>query len=69
MSQSKKHSLLESISNVIAGLVISFCIQLIIYPLLKIEVSINQNVFITFVFFVASFVRGYVIRRIFNLVK
>lgn len=64
--QSKKKSILESISNVIAGLVISFLIQLWIYPLLNIEVSINQNIFITFIFFLASFVRGYIIRRIFN---
>jgi uncharacterized protein YacL len=64
--QSKKHSVLESITNVVVGLVISFLIQLILYPILNIEVSLNQNIFITFVFFIASFVRGYVIRRIFN---
>jgi len=65
-NQSKKHSVYESITNVISGLVISFLIQLILYPLLNIEVSLNQNIFITFVFFIASFIRGYVIRRIFN---
>jgi hypothetical protein len=64
--QSKKHSIYESITNVILGLVISFLIQLILYPLLGIEVSLNQNIFITFVFFIASFVRGYLIRRFFN---
>lgn len=66
--QSKRNSVLESIVNVIAGLLISFLIQLWIYPLLGIEVSINQNIFITFVFFIASFVRGYIIRRIFNAI-
>jgi hypothetical protein len=64
--QSKKHSIYESITNVVVGLVMSFIIQLILYPLLNIEVSLNQNIFITFVFFIASFIRGYVIRRIFN---
>jgi hypothetical protein len=64
--QSKKHSIIESIVNVIAGLIISFLIQLWIYPLLKIKVSINQNIFITFVFFLTSFLRGYIVRRIFN---
>jgi hypothetical protein len=64
--QSKKQSILETVTNVIAGLLISFVIQLIIYPILNIPVSINQNLIITFVFFVASFIRGYVIRRIFN---
>ena len=69
MKQSKKHSLIESIANVVVGLVISFLIQLIIYPALNIKVSINQNIFITMVFFLASFFRGYVIRRIFNNLK
>ena len=69
MKQSKKHSLIESITNVVVGLVISFLIQLIIYPALNIKVSINQNLFITMVFFFASFFRGYVIRRIFNNLK
>ena len=69
MKQSKKHSLIESVTNVVVGLVISFLIQLIIYPALNIKVSINQNLFITMVFFLASFFRGYVIRRIFNNLK
>jgi hypothetical protein len=64
--QSKKHSIYESITNVVVGLLMSFLIQLILYPILNIEVSLNQNIFITFVFFVVSFIRGYVIRRIFN---
>lgn len=64
--QTKKHSLLESLINVIVGLLMSFLTQLIIYPLLDIEVSLNQNIIITSVFFIISFVRGYVIRRIFN---
>jgi hypothetical protein len=67
-NQSKKHSVLESVVNVIAGLLISFLIQLWIYPLLNIAVTLNQNIFITFVFFIASFIRGYIIRRIFNAI-
>jgi hypothetical protein len=67
--QSKKHSLIESLTNIIVGLVTSFLIQLAIYPLLNIEVSVNQNLVITAVFFIVSFVRGYVIRRIFNKIR
>lgn len=64
--QTKKHSLFESLTNVIVGLLMSFLTQMIIYPILDIEVSLNQNIIITTVFFVISFVRGYIIRRIFN---
>lgn len=68
VKQSKKHSIIESFVNVISGLIISFLIQLWIYPLLNIDVSLNQNIFITFVFFIASFIRGYIVRRIFNAI-
>lgn len=66
MKQSKRHSALESITNVVVGLLISIITQMIIYPILNISVTFNQNLIITFVFFVLSFARGYIIRRIFN---
>lgn len=64
--QSKKHSLIESVTQTVVGLVVSFGIQLVIYPMLNIPVTLSQNVIITAVFFVASIGRGYIIRRIFN---
>lgn len=67
--QTIKNSILESIANVVAGLLTSFLIQLVIYSMLKIPVSIDQNIIITTVFFVASVIRGFVIRRIFNQLR
>ena len=64
--QKKKVSLIESLTNTFTGLLVSFGIQLIIYPLLNIPVRIEQNVIITFVFTSASICRGYIVRRIFN---
>ena len=66
MKQSKKHSALESITNVVIGLILSIVTQMILYPILGIPVSFSQNLIITGVFFVISFIRGYVIRRFFN---
>jgi hypothetical protein len=60
--------MIESITNVVFGLIVSFLIQLWIYPALNISVSLNQNIIITIVFFIASFIRGYIIRRIFNAI-
>lgn len=65
-SQKKKHSFIEVAAGTIIGLLTSFVIQLIIYPALKIEVKINQNIIITIVFFITSIVRGYLVRRLFN---
>ena len=64
--QTKKQSVIESLTNIIVGLITSFIIQLVIYPLLGIPVTINQNIIITIVFFIVSFLRGYLIRRFFN---
>lgn len=67
--QSKLQSLIESVTNTVIGLVTSFLIQLIIYPLLNIPVTLSQNVIITLVFLVASILRGYLVRRLFNKIK
>lgn len=64
--QTKKQSIIESLTNIIVGLITSFLIQLIIYPILDIPVSLNQNIIITIVFFIVSFLRGYLLRRFFN---
>ena len=64
--QTKRKSAVESLANTVTGLLTSFLIQIIIYPLLDIPVTIGQNVLITLVFFVASFLRGYLIRRFFD---
>lgn len=67
--QSKKYSLAESLTNTFSGLVISFIIQIIIYPALDIPVKLSQNIIITLVFTLASIGRGYVVRRIFNRIR
>lgn len=66
MKQSKKHSAIESVTNVVIGLITSIVTQMILYPILGIPVSFSQNLIITMVFFIISFIRGYVIRRFFN---
>ncbi len=64
--QTNKMSLIESVTNTIAGFIVSLCIQLIIYPLMDIPVRFDQNLAITSVFTIISIGRGYAIRRIFN---
>lgn len=66
MTQTKKQSIIESIVQTTIGMIVSLCIQLVIYDVLNIKVTLSQNLIITFVFLVSSIVRGYIIRRIFN---
>ena len=68
MTQTKKKSALETVVQTVTGLVISMLIQLVIYPAMGIPVTLGQNVIITAVFFTASLVRGYAVRRLFNRV-
>ena len=65
-AQTKQQSIIESVSGTIIGLVFSFIIQIVMYPILEIPVSINQSLLLTSVFFIASIVRGYFVRRLFN---
>jgi hypothetical protein len=65
--QKKKHSLIEAITNTAIGFVVSFMVQLIIYPALDIPVRFEQNVIITTIFTGVSILRGYLVRRFFNL--
>ena len=69
MNQTKLHSIIESITQTLIGLLTSILIQVILYPLLGIPVTFKQNLIITGVFFAVSIVRGYIIRRLFNKQK
>lgn len=64
--QSKKHSIIESITQTIIGLGTSILIQVILYPLMGIPVTFSQNLIITSVFFIVSIIRGYLVRRYFS---
>lgn len=66
MSQSRKHSLLESLVNVAVGYGIALAAQLLIFPLFGIHVSLQDNIVIGLLFTVVSIVRSYALRRMFN---
>jgi len=64
--QTKKQSLIESVSNTLIGFGISFLSTFIIFPLVGVDSSSGKNLVITIFFTVVSVVRGYVLRRFFN---
>lgn len=64
--QSKLHSLIESIANILIGMGIAFAAQLVVFPALGIAVRLDQNVVITVAFTAVSLVRSYALRRLFN---
>ena len=66
MSQPKKHSHYEIIVNQIAGIIIGWCLVFYIFPFIGVEVNATQASLSSMMFFMASYTRAYVIRRIFN---
>lgn len=64
--QSKKNSHYEVLANQIAGIIIGWCIVYFAFPLMDIHPSVEQTSVSSFMFFIASYIRSYVIRRISN---
>lgn len=64
--QSKLGSAIESIANVLVGVVVAFISQLVIFKAYGIEVSMSTNIQMTGYFTLISLVRSYALRRLFN---
>lgn len=67
MSQSKMHSIMESVSQVSFGFVTSaFVWEFLVKPTWNIQTSFAENMQITAMFTVISIIRSYAFRRLFN---
>lgn len=64
--QSKRQSLIETVTSIFIGLAVSFLTQIIVFPIYNLEVNFSQNLQITLIFTIVSIARGYFVRRIFN---
>ena len=69
MKQSKFQSLIESFVTVGSGLIVAVIIQLLIFPLYDIEITLFENIQLATIFTISSIIRIYFIRRCFNRVK
>ena len=67
--QSKRLSIIEAVANTSIGLIVSYLVQLLIFPYFGLNVSHSTNIKITLIFFVVSFLRGYILRRVFNKIR
>ena len=62
VGQTKKASIIETVVNVAVGFWLAFFLTYIIFG-----ISFVDNLWISSIFTLASIIRGYVLRRIFNL--
>jgi hypothetical protein len=66
MTQSRIGSSVESLVNVLIGISVGLLSNLIVLPLFGYDVTFNDSLWIAIVFTAISFVRSYIVRRVFN---
>lgn len=66
MSQSKRMSLVEAITNVVVGYAVAVGTQFLIFPAFGLRVGVIENLGIGAVFVLVSLIRSYALRRVFN---
>ncbi|SLN77722.1 DUF7220 family protein [Roseisalinus antarcticus] len=66
MSQSRRMSLVEAITNVAVGYGLAVAMQILVFPWFGLYPSLSQNLAIGVLFTGASLIRGYALRRLFE---
>ena len=64
--QSKKESMIESLTSVFVGWLIGVILNMLVLPLFDYNVNLTDGVLISIIFTAVSVVRSYVVRRFFN---
>ena len=67
--QTRLMSMVETITNVAIGLVVSFLSQVVVFKYYDIHISLAQNLELTLYFTVVSILRSYALRRFFNSIR
>lgn len=64
--QSKRQSLIETLTSVFVGWLIGVILNMLVLPLFDYNITVVDSLFVSLIFTVVSVIRGYVIRRFFN---
>jgi hypothetical protein len=66
VSQTRKGSITEAITNTCIGFAINYTANLLIFPLFGMHISLANNLLMGFIYTGISIARSYVLRRVFN---
>ena len=66
MTQTRRMSLLESVTNVVVGYMLAIITQIVVFPLFGIVTDLKQHLAIGLAFVVVSLARGFALRRVFE---
>ncbi len=64
--QSKRESMIESLTSVGIGWLIGVILNMLVLPLFDYDVSLTDGILISIIFTAVSVIRSYAIRRFFN---
>lgn len=64
--QTKKQSLIESLTSTTIGIIIGIVLNLTVLPIFGYPVSVADSLWISVIFTIVSIMRSYIIRRWFN---
>jgi hypothetical protein len=68
MSQSRRMSLFEAVTNVTVGYVLAVATQVVVFPWFGLHASLGDNLGIGAVFTSISLIRSYALRRLFEFI-
>ena len=66
MSQPRRMSLIEAVTNVVVGYVLAVATQIVVFPWFGLQPSLGENLALGLAFTSISLVRGYTLRRLFE---
>ena len=69
MTQSRRLSLVESITNVAVGYLLAVITQIVVFPWFGIHPSLGENLAIGSIFTGISLLRSYALRRLFERLR
>lgn len=66
MSQSRRMSLVEAVTNTVIGYAVAVATQFAVFPVFGLRVGLVENLGIGLIFTAVSLARSYALRRLFN---
>ena len=66
MTQSRRMSLLEAVTNVAVGYALAVASQIVVFPWFGLHPSLAENLALGGIFTAISLIRGYALRRLFE---
>ena len=64
--QTKKQSMIETLTSVFVGWLIGVILNMLVLPLFDYDITVVDSLWVSLIFTVVSVIRGYIIRRWFN---